>query len=257
MPLAETENIKRLKCLIDGTGCTCAFAGAAAVDCFETFFAIFKEMNLDPRRREDFKKGVFSLFNVELVNPPDFGGGRYILAPNHVSDFDAIILGLLHPKIRIVSKNEWVENGELRRFLDLHYDLCGIDRHSLHSLRRLMADTAEYFNSGEENRHFLVFCQGTISDFNNNALERVSPIAKNISQKTGVPVVNVYLEQPSVSEPTRIVFDTPHAPEPGDDFRAHWLGREKAMQDALAPPARRPRLTQKHANNNKPGDPFF
>jgi len=33
---------------------------------------------------------------------PDLDSKDYILASNHVSDFDAVILGLLHGKIRII-----------------------------------------------------------------------------------------------------------------------------------------------------------
>jgi hypothetical protein len=216
-----------------------------------------KGMGYNPMVTEELRAGIHSLFNVEFINKPDFNNGRYILAPNHVSDFDAPILGILHPKIRVVSKTDWTENEKLSSFLRLHYDLYGLDRTSLQSLRNLLSDSAAYFNDNADNRHFLVFCQGTISDFNNNGLERISPIAQKISDKTDVHIVNVYVEQVSFTRPTRIVFDEPMKPARQDDFRRIWLERLRMMQDSLDPPARRPNLTEKHANNNRPGDPYF
>jgi 1-acyl-sn-glycerol-3-phosphate acyltransferase len=189
---------------------------------------------------------------------PDLNRGRYIFAPNHVSDVDAPVLGLLHRKMRIVSKNDWTNNEKLKGFLGMHYDLRGLDRASLQSLRDLLTSSVAYFNdNGDDNRHFLVFSQGTISDFNNNSPERISTIAQKISEKTNVPIVIVFAEQVSLSHPTRIVFDEPMLLTKKDDFRQIWLEREKYLQNSLTPPARRPNLTAKHQNNNKPGDLYF
>ena len=188
---------------------------------------------------------------------PDLDNNRFIFTPNHVSDFDAIVLGLLHPKIRIASKDDWTNNEKLRKFLDIHYDLYGFDRKSLQSLHVLLKDSIKYFNDSDENKHFLVFSQGTISNFNNNSLERISTFAQKLSNNTDVPIVNMFVEQVSIYHPTRIVFDEPMKLSKKDDFRKIWLEREKIMQDKLIPPARLPNLSHKHANNNKPGDPFF
>jgi len=188
---------------------------------------------------------------------PDLDNNRFIFTPNHVSDLDALILGLMHPKIRIVAKTDWTNNEKLKPFLNIHYNLYGLDRMSYQSLRDLFADSIDYFNDNNENKHYLIFSQGTISDFNNNSLERISTIAQKISNKTDVSIVNIFVEQVSLYHPIRIVFDNPMKLFPKDDFRQIWLDREKAMQNALIPSARFPTLTYKHANNNKPGDPFF
>lgn len=257
MVITDSENYKQLESLVAQTGNTYAFNSDTSVKCVATLLEITKEMGLNPMKTADLQQGLAHLFNIEIINMPDLDDTRFIFTPNHVSDFDAIILGLLHPKIRIVAKNDWTDNAKLQPFLDAHYDLYGFDRTSLPSLHRLLSDSIRYFNEDEENKHFLVFSQGTISDFNNNSLERVSTIAQKISNKTKVPIVPMFIEQVSLHHPTRIVFGTPIRPTLKDDFRQIWLDKEIALQNSLTPPGRRPNLTQKHSNNNKPGDPFF
>jgi hypothetical protein len=253
----NTESYRLFEDFVAQTGGTYVFDGETSVKGIGMLLDVMKDMGLNPAVTGDLKKGFMSVFNIEVVNMPDLDHNRFIFAPNHVSDADALILGLLHPRIRIVSKDGWTNNAKLRQLLDAHYDLRGLERTSLQSLRRLLADSIDYFNGSDENKHFLVFSQGTISDFNHNSPERVSTIAQKISDRTGVPIVPIFVEQVSLHHPTRIVFDTPMILSKKDDFRALWLEREKAMQNALTPPARMPRLSHKHANNNKPGDPFF
>lgn len=257
MARLNSESFTLFESTIAATGNTFAFDGETSVDCMRTLLGVIGDMGLDPMVSADLNKGMMFLFDIEIINMPDLANGRYILAPNHVSDLDAMILGLLHPGIRIVSKSAWTENVMLRQFLSRHYDLRGLDRTSMASLRSLLAETIRYFQEGGDGRHFLVFSQGTISDFNRNSPERVSTIAQQVSLKTGVPIVPVFIEQVSLCRPTRIVFDAPRTVARGEDFRALWLEREAALQASLTPPARMPRLSEKHANNNRPGDPFF
>lgn len=253
----NTEGSKLFENLISKSGFTYSFDGETSVEVSKAMLKTIKDMGLNPMITDELKKGLISLFNIEIINMPDLENSRFILTPNHVSDFDAIVLGLLHPKIRIVSKTDWTNNEMLKDFLTAHYDLYGLDRMSIHSLRDLLTDSVNYFSNSDENKHYLVFSQGTISDFNNNSLERISSIAQKISDKTNVPIVNLFIEQVSIYQPTRIVFDKPMILSKKDDFREIWLEREKAMQKALIPPARLPSLTYKHANNNKPGEPYF
>ena len=253
----NTKSFALFEDFIAATDNTYVFNGETSVQGVVVLLEIIKEMGLNPMITAELREGIFSLFNVELINMPDLRNSRFIFTPNHVSDMDAIILGLLSTNIRIVSKTDWTNNEKLRRFLDIHYNLCGLDRASVSSLRSLLSDAINYFNDSNESRHYLVFSQGTISDFNNNSPERISAIAQKISQKTDVAIVNLYVEQASLYHPTRIVFDEPLKLSRGDDFRELWLEREIAMQNALQPPARLPKLSQKHMNNNKPGDLFF
>jgi hypothetical protein len=257
MTKVNTENFKMFEDLISKTENTYVFNDETSVNCFRLLLEVIKDMGLNPINAEDFRKGIMSLFCIEIFNMPDLENNRFIFAPNHVSDFDALILGLLHPKIRIVSKIDWTNNKKLRKFLDMHFDLYGLDRTSFRSLRGLLKDSVNYFNNSDENKHYLIFSQGTISDFNNNSLDRISSIVAKISNKTDVSIVNVFMEQVSLYNPTRIVFDKPMKLSKDDDFRKIWLEREIAMQNALIPPARLPILSYKHANNNKSGDPFF
>jgi 1-acyl-sn-glycerol-3-phosphate acyltransferase len=257
MSKLTTPSFALFERIIAATGGSFVFDGETSVSGFGVLFEVIRDMGLDPMKTADLKSALYSLFNIEFVNMPDLSAGRLILTPNHVSDLDAVILGLLHPRIRIVSKNAWADNEKLRRFLDLHYDLYGLDRTSLQSLRALLTDAVRFLSDSAENRHYLVFSQGTISDFNNNSPERISSVARKISDRTGVPVVPMFIEQVSFDQPTRIVFGEPMSFSREDDFRVIWLDKLKELQDSLDPPARRPKLTEKHSNNNKPGDQFF
>jgi len=248
------ENFKKL---IEETGETYAFNAETSVQGFVLLFEVIKEMGLNPLITSELREGLFRLFNIELIKVPDLDNSRFIFTPNHVSDFDAIVLGLALPKTRIVAKTDWTNNEKLRKFLDLHYDLYGLDRSSLQSLHILLADAVKYFeDKTKTNKHFLVFSQGTISDFNNNSVERISTIAHKVAVNADVPVVNIFIEQVSLTYPTRIVFDEPIKLSRKDDFRSIWLERELVLQNSIDS-ARRPKLTHKHSNNNKPGDLFF
>jgi len=257
MAKVDFESFKIFEDLVAQTDNTFAFNSDLSVKGIGVLLEIIRDLGLNPMKTDEFKKGMMFLFNIEILNMPDLENNRFIFTPNHVSDLDALILGLLHPKIRIVAKTDWTNNLKVRQFLDVHYDLYGLDRMSIQSLRELLTDSVNYFNESGENKHYLIFSQGTISDFNNNSPERITPIAQRISNKTGISVVNMFIEQVSFEYPTRIVFDEPMKLSPEDDFRKIWLEREKFMQNLLNPPARLPKLTYKHANNNKPGDPFF
>ena len=257
MAKINTANFKLLEALIAKTGDTYVFNSETSVEGFGVLFEVIKDMGLNPMKTDELRCGMMSLFDVRVFNMPDFENNRFVFTPNHVSDLDAVILGLLLPKVKLVSKIDWANNEKLRLFLDIHYDLYGLDRTSLQSLRALLRDAVDYFNDSSENKHYLVFSQGTISDFNNNSVERISSVAQKISVRAGVPIVNMFIEQVSLYHPTRIVFDEPVLLTKKDDFRKIWLERERALQQSLSPPARFPKLSHKHANNNRPGDPFF
>jgi hypothetical protein len=254
----DTDNFKSFESLVAGTDYTYAFTGDGAAACLKALVNVIAvDFGLNPTEPKGLLEGLTKIFNLEFINTPDFENNRFILAPNHVADFDAIILGLLNRKISIVSKMAWVTSEKLKAYLDPLYDLYGLDRNSLQGLKNLISDNVRYFNDSSDSRHFLVFGQGTISDFNSNAPERISPVAQKISEKTGVPVINVFIEQVSLTEKTRIVFDKPVTFSRDDDFRTVWLERERAMQNSVSPAARRPKLTYKHSHNNNPDEEFF
>jgi len=251
------EAIMNFENLIIKTENTYAFNSETSIEGMAALLEVIKSMGLDPMETDELRKGIMKLFKVEVINKPNMVNSRFILAPNHVSDFDAPILGLLHRNIRIISKTDWTENVKLQLFLKMHYDLRGLNRNSKESLFTMLKETINYLKENEAGKHFMIFSQGTISDFNNNGLERVSNVAKLIAVETNTPIVCMFIEQPSIYYPTRIVFDEPIKINKGDDFREIWLERLTLLQNSLSPKARKPQLTEKHSNNNKKGEIYF
>jgi len=250
--------LSKLEELLKSTDFTYSFGSETAGKICKTLIQIMMEKGLDPRTFDGFGRGILEIFNVEVVNMPDLDKGRYIFVPNHVSDFDALILAVLHPRIRVVSKNDWAKDDGIKDFWSTHFDLYGIDRTSMLSLRNLLRDSFEYFSEQDKSKHLLIFSQGTISDFNKNSPERVSSLAKKISDRANVPMLPIFVEQASLHHPTRIVFGEPIKLSDTDDFRMVWLDSMRGLQESLKnPPARVAKLSHKHSNNNKPGDEFF
>lgn len=237
---------------------TMSFDGSQVVEYLHECTGMLTEMGVDITDTKQLKAGLERLFHVTYENMPDMGARGYILAPNHISDFDALLLGLVYENILIMSKNEWVENEALMRFMSLHYALVGVNRESSMSQARALVKLVRHLGGAPQPQHALVFPQGTISDIRHNSVERVHAGVFVLSHRTGVPVLPVFIEQPSLQHPTRIVFGAPmDIPGREEDCRAQWRDALIALADGLTPAARTPVLTEKHANNNKPGDPFF
>lgn len=237
---------------------TYSFDSATIAQTLKELVEILTGMGVDITNREQLKHGFDKMFSIEYINMPNLEERSYILAPNHISDFDALLMGLIHTNIKIISKNDWVENQALMSFLSLHYQLIGIDRTSKSSQARALVELIKHLSVPQKVGHGLIFPQGTISNINNNSIERVQSGVFTLSNKSGAPVLPVYIEQPNFHSPTRIVFGQPMPiPEKKQDCREEWKESIIALQNSLLPPARTPALTEKHANNNKPGDPFF
>jgi len=248
-----------------------SFDGPGAVRYIkDNMFRYFEKTGLNPYVTEDWKKGIFQLFQIQVVRAPDLDAGNYVLCPNHVSDLDALILGLLHPRIRVVAKTAWAENKELMDFCKLHYDVVGVYRDpeiaKMDDTEKLAAnehnckitmDSLRYLKDTSNARHVLIFPQGTISDVNKNGLERVNPGFSRVATASGAKVVNVFIEYPSTGGVTRIVCGEPYAvKDRRTDYRQVWLDGVVSLQNQLRD-VRPPVLSQKHANNNNPGDPYF
>lgn len=237
---------------------TYSFGSANIAQTLQELMQLMGSMGVDIRDRAQLKAAFDKLFQIEYQGLPDLTSRSYILAPNHISDFDALLMGLTGRNIKILSKNDWVENTQLMGFLGLHYNLVGIDRTSKVSQARALVDLTKHLKNTQGAHHALIFPQGTISDINKNSIERVQAGVFALSAKSGAPVLPVYIEQPKFNTPTRIVFGQPMPiPGPKEDCRAAWMQAVLALQNGLQPPARSPVLTEKHANNNKPGDPYF
>lgn len=251
-----------------------SFGDLESVQSFKNMlFKYFEKSGLDPYITGDWKKGIFELFGVQTVNLPDLNSKNYILASNHISDFDGIILGLLHPKIRIVAKMGWISDKELFDFLKLHYDIVGVyrsveldklngeekkeaEKHNYNTLK----DFSNYLKNtdkSQEARHLLVFPQGTISDINKNSKERVNSGFSKIAYNTKASVINIFTEYPGFGKNTRIVCGNPYdVTERGLDYSRIWLDDVINLQNKLDN-LRSPVFSEKHSNNNNPGDPFF
>jgi 1-acyl-sn-glycerol-3-phosphate acyltransferase len=234
-----------------------SFSGEDAASYLEVFLQKLTDLGVDINNKVDFRKGIFYLFNIELYNMPDLDSKDYILASNHVSDFDAVILGLLHDKIRILSKKEWVDNEKLMSFVLNYYDLVGVNRNSTGDMTKALINLTKYLKSETSPKHVLIFPQGTISDINNNSIDRVYNGVFSLSYLTQTTILPIYLEQPSMTDKTRIVFGKELLIDNKEDHRNEWIEELKVLQKTLDPLPRPPKLSYKHLNNNKIGDPFF
>ena len=249
-----------------------SFSGSEAVRFLkDNLFGYFEKSGLNPYLTAEWKKGIFQLFGIEIVNPPDLNKNNYLLLSNHISDFDAIILGLIHPNIRIISKIGWAANEELMGFLRLHYDIAGIYRdfeiEKLDETEKKAAkehnfkinkDSLKYLKTpAEEARHLLIFPQGTISDINKNSKERINPSFARAASITKTSIINIFTEYPGTDGSTRIICGAPYtAADLNTDYRQIWLDDMLSLQNQLDN-VRAPVLSEKHSLNNNPGEPFF
>lgn len=248
-----------------------SFSGSEAVQFLKSnLFSYFEKTGLNPYVTEEWKKGLFQLLGIQAVNLPDLDKQNYILLSNHISDFDGVILGLLHPKIRIVAKIGWALNKELMDFLKLHYDIVGIYRDfeiaRLHGDERKAAeehnirinmDAYRYLKNTGEAHHLLIFPQGTISDINKNSEERVNASFARIAAATKTSVINIFTEYPAPGGSTRIVSGNPYIiTDRSLDYSRIWLNDVISLQNQLTN-VRTPILSEKHSLNNNPNEPFF
>lgn len=234
-----------------------SFSGEDATNYLGVFLQKLIDLGVDINNKGAFKKGIFELFNIELHNMPDLDAKDYILASNHVSDFDAVILGLLHDNIRILSKKEWVENEKLMSFVLNYYDIIGVNRNSSGDMTKALINLHKYLKNETSPKHVLIFPQGTISDINNNGIDRIYNGIFSLSYMTQRTILPIFLEQPSMTDKTRIVFGKELLIDNKEDHRSEWIEELKTLQKTLDPLPRTPKLSYKHLNNNKIGEPFF
>ena len=248
-----------------------SFSGEAAVRYLkENLFGYFKKAGLNPYVTEEWKKGIFDMFGIQTVGFPDLDKQNYILLSNHISDFDGIILGLLHPRIRTLAKIGWTSNNELMDFLNLHYNIVGIYRDfeidaldgdekeaaKEHNIK-INIDSYKYLKDNSKAHHLLFFPQGTISNINRNSKERINPSFARIAISTKTSVVNIFTEYPGTNGVTRIVGSKSYdITDRGFDYRQSWIDDVISLQNQLDN-IREPVLSEKHSFNNNPDEPFF
>lgn len=248
-----------------------SFDGPEAVKYLKNnLFGYFEKSELDPYITKEWKKGIFQLFGIKIINMPDLDCENYILLSNHVSDFDGIILGLLHPNIKIIAKTGWTNNNELMDFLKIHYNFAGIYRDfeieklageekkeaKIHNIK-VNIEAYKYLKETGRSQHLLIFPQGTISDINKNGKERINPSFARIAASTNKKAVNIFLEYPFFGGPTRIAGSQPYEiKEYGSDRRQAWIDSVISVQNKLEN-VRSPVLSEKHSKNNNPGELYF
>lgn len=205
---------------------------------------------------------IGNLYRVKEYNKPDLSNGSYILCPNHVSDADGPVMWTHNKNIRILAKKECFQHKFMAVFLNM-IDVVKIDRDRHNGVELLEA--IDYFKDGQ-NKLFMLFPQGTISDLNKNKLSRIKSGAFFISAKANVPIVPVFLEQPRPFKKTRVVYGEPMYMEGAvvdgkvdkkvlEKYRLQWQQEVFKLQDIATEfenrPIRKLKLKPKHQNNNE------
>jgi len=248
-----------------------SYSNKEALTMLSTLFEAITKMGLNPHVKNDWNEGISRLLNVQIINKPDFDSESFIIAANHVSDFDATTLGLLHPNIRIISKIGWAQNEQLMDAMRQYYDIAGIYRDSeIEALQgdakkaakehnfKVTVDALKFLKGTDGARHLLIFPQGTISDINRNTVHRINPGFAKLANMAKRRVLNVFQEYPAINGGvTRIVCGEPYAIDDRNaDHRQLWLDGMIALQNSLDN-VRPPVLSEKHKKNNSPDEPFF
>lgn len=203
------------------------------------------------------------IYRVVEYDKEDLSNGSYILCPNHVSDADGPVMWVHNDNIRILAKKECFEHKLFAWFLN-KLNVVKIDR-DRHSGAELLS-AINYF-SDRENKIFMLFPQGTISDINKNKITRIKPGAFYVAAKTNVPIIPVFIEQPRLFKKTRVVYGkkmylNDAIDENGkidrkriEEYRLKWQQeifnlQEKAIEYGKKP-IRKLKLKPKHQNNNE------
>lgn len=200
------------------------------------------------------------LFNIKEYNKPDLSSGKYILCPNHTSDFDGPVFWSAHENVRIMAKKECFSNPILGALLEKS-NVVPVDRQS--NPVKALKSAVEYL-SEDESKIFLMFPQGTISDINKNQLSRIKPGAFYIAEHSNSKILPVFIEQPRIFRRGRIVYGNSFAVEKckrndfGDGkyayYRKLWkdeiLRLQEESEELENRKVRTLKLKKKHQNNN-------
>lgn len=200
------------------------------------------------------------LMRIKEYNKKDLNGTSYILCPNHTSDLDGPVLWTSNQNIRIMAKKECFKSKIFGAFLT-KIDVVSVDRQ--HHSGSEIIQAVKYLK--DDDKVFMMFPQGTISDINKNALSRIKNGAFVIAAMAHKPIVPVFMEQPCFFKKSRIVYGEPYHPNILDEHgridrskleeaRAYWQQEIfKLQQQAIElehRPIRKIKLNHKHANNN-------
>ena len=246
MEEAFLSDCNEMRALIKEYGGVDSYTTTQAISLFKLVYKAVADLGYDIENEAEFHKGVEKLFNIEVIGMRDFSHGKYVFAPNHVSEFDGLIFGTLVANMLVVAKNEWISNPNLNAFTQKLFSIVGIDRNDKMSGMNALRECISYLESGDD-RAVTVFVQQTIVDIEITTAEDVASGAYYIAEKGGAQLIPVYQEQVSLDHPTRIVFGDPIVCN-RNDFGEEWLKREYALRDSISSPAARPPiLCEKHS----------
>lgn len=200
--------------------------------------------------------------------PEDFTTNSYVIASNHLTDSDAPLFMSYYYEIMHAVKSSYPElfvfakencfNGvsipkELSPILK-HETVFSVDRGKAGGAVDAMRAAREWFQEGEQPKHFLNFAQGTIYDINKEKAEDIEKGAFWLAKVLGIPVLPAFIEQAIEGEENRIIFDEPIViPKNCRDFEEYkqlWIDRVIKAQNSLAEltgtPARETVLDAEH-----------
>jgi hypothetical protein len=240
------KEIEKLNALIKEYGGVDSYTTDQAVELIEQLNVIIRQQGLDPETRAGFFDGICRVFNIELINRGNYEHGKYVFAPNHISEFDGPIFGTIVPNVLVVAKSDWVSNSKLNRLLEKLCSLISVVRTDKSSGMKVLKGCIDHLNESQD-AVVNIFVQQTIADIDITTPGVIATGAWIVAQKASAPVIPVYCEQVSTDHPTRIVFGEPIVCGDKDDFGKLWLESELALRDSIKDPAaRKPVLCEKH-----------
>ena len=239
--MPETHDIDRSKliAMIREYGGVDSYTTTQAATILEQIFKMTAAMGLDPWNRADFFEASRRIFNIELINMGDLAHGKYVLVPNHVTEFDGLLFGTIIPNMLVVAKSDWITNPHLNEFIEKLFSIVGLVRKDNASGISVLRKCIDHLKSSSDSA-VTVFVQQTIADIEITTPEDVASGVHYMANKAGAAIIPVYSEQVSPEFPTRIVFGEPIVCDNKEDFGAAWLKAEFELRDSIKDPAARP-----------------
>ena len=235
-----------LNSLIKEYGGVDSYTTTQAANIFEQICKMVSLLGLNPENRTEFFDGVRKIFNIQLINYDKYKQGKYIFVPNHVSEFDGFLFGIMFANMLVVAKSEWISDPRLNNLTQKMFSIVGLHRKDSSSGIEVLRKCVDYLN-GLNDGALTIFVQQTIADIEITTPEDVASGACFIARRSSSQIIPVYSEQISAEAPTRIVFGDPLKYTNRKDFGDAWMKSEFELRDSISSPkARPPVLCEKH-----------
>lgn len=204
------------------------------------------------KRLIETKELLLKIYNFKAYNlPEDFTTSSYIIAANHLTDADAPLIMSYYYKVMhkvmtdypqlFVFAKENCFNGvsipeALKPILEME-KVVGVDRTNIFGSIKAMRTAKSWLDENDKPKHFLIFCQGTIYDINQDKAEDIEEGALLLSSMLGIPILPTFIEQAVEKEENRLFFGTPFSVPKGcrefDDYKKILLDGIINAQDQL------------------------